>query len=168
MAKTTISRLTLRAENCQREQHIFWDYYVDNRRLSKALGVEGLQTPFGWLKPEAEERFAAMLMGKNESDFRPNRIPLFVCSLCADYGCGVFTCEVERLGTQIEWRNFGLEYDYDEDLRQDDCQRWSRFTFDATEYDQVFERFLGKREPARRPATAFEAPQPRTKKRKKR
>lgn len=85
-----------------------------------------------------------MLLGNRESDFKPNRIPLWVCPLCADYGCGVFTCQVKRDGDLIIWHDFALEYDYDDMLRQDDTRRWSRFAFDAANYQDVFGRFLGR------------------------
>lgn len=121
----------------------YWDYFIDGRRVADIFEVGDVISPFGCLDSEAELSFAEMLLLKRESGLRSNRIPLFVCPLCADFGCGVFTCEVLRVGEQIEWRNFGKEYDYDDSLIQkNDACRYAWFRFDIVHYERTFNRFL--------------------------
>jgi hypothetical protein len=120
----------------------YLDYYVDGVRLSDTLKVGDFIPPFGWLKPETEQKFASMLLRKTESDLRPGRIPLFVCPECVDYGCGAVTCEIARNDQQIIWTKFGFENNYDETLhRSKECE----FRFDATQYWQTFQDVLQRK-----------------------
>jgi len=144
MSHPKISRIEFRPGFRERTQCSYWDYYVDDHRLADVFKIGDFIPPFGWLSPDVEDGFANMLLRKRESDLKPARIPLFVCPECADYGCGVFTCEVTRNGEHIEWRNFAMQNNYEEGLWQDEAERWTWLNFDATEYYRAFERFLSK------------------------
>ena len=115
----------------------YQDCCVDGHRLAGLLKVGDFIPPFGWLKPELEQHFSAMLLRKQESDLRPGRVPLFVCPECVDYGCGVVTCCVRRQGDEIVWCDFGFEYDYD--VKSNRIEGLP-FRFDARQYYQAFFR----------------------------
>lgn len=142
MSKPTISRLEFKPGFRQRTQCSYWDYYINDQRLADVFGIGDFIPPFGWLSPETELPFTEMLLRKRESNFRPKRIPLFVCPECVHHGCGVFTCLVIRNGQRIEWRDFAMQNDYEDEMRQNDAERWTHCSFDVSEYFHAFSRFI--------------------------
>ena len=71
----------------------------------------------------------------------PNgRNTLYVCAECADIGCGAVTLLIQREPGHIVWKDFGFENDYEEVVHTDKFQEIGPFTFDATQYNEVFER----------------------------
>lgn len=67
----------------------------------------------------------------------PGRLPLYVCSVCGDLGCGAITVHVDhdRRG-QVTWSTFRHENGYEpsDDL---DLSAAGTFTFDADAYQQA-------------------------------
>lgn len=122
----------------ERSRRSYWDYYVDGQRLADELRVGDFIPPIGWLGGEAEQRFLAMLLRKADGDLPGGRVPLFVCAECADYGCGVVSCIVERTEDGIVWRDFATQNDYSEDIRFDEFGARYRYTFDPSQYHGVF------------------------------
>lgn len=122
----------------ERTRCSYWDYYVDDRRLSDILNVGDFIPPFGWLGSDAELHFLSMLLRKTPGDLVGGRTPLFVCPECADYGCGVVSCVIERTDDGIIWRDFGMQNDYDDDVRIDDKNRYRSFAFAPSAYYQTF------------------------------
>lgn len=139
------SRLEFRPGFREQTQCSYWDYYIDGKRLADVLGVGDFIPPFGWLPAKIERGFAEMLLRNCDSNFKPGRVPLFVCPECVDYGCGVYTCSVSREGDSILWRNFAMENDYEDGLRQDDAEKFGWYAFDVSEYHRFFEWFLADR-----------------------
>ena len=122
------------------------DYYINERRLADVLKIGDFISPFGWMSAEMEDQFAMMLLGYSESDLRPSRIPLFVCPECADYGCGVGTCEVTFTKEKVTWFRFGWETDYEDELTQEPHEIDVRFDYDTSHYTEFFSRYLLNRE----------------------
>ena len=127
-----MSSLELRSAIRERSRCSYWDYYIDNRRLADILDVGDFIPPIGWLGPDVELHFLSMLLPKSKGDLNGNRTPLFVCAECADYGCGVLSCVVERTDDGIEWRDFGMQTDYSDEILVDDRDRYRAYTFDPT------------------------------------
>ena len=122
----------------------FDDFYVNKRRLSDILKITDSITPFGWLgtervsRAELEDRFARMLLGTASSDLRADRVPLFICGECADYGCGATTCRVTVSDMLVEWSDFGWDNNYEDDTRRFDDLLGHHFYFDRQAYESVF------------------------------
>ncbi|MCL4219665.1 MAG: hypothetical protein KJ052_22010 [Candidatus Hydrogenedentes bacterium] len=116
----------------------YWDYFVDGKRLADTFSIEDFIPPLGWLDAHTECHFVEMLLRKAVGDLPRNRVPLFVCPECADYGCGAFSCVVNRTAAGIEWREFGMQNDYDAELHVDEMNTSTVLTFDPTQYYNAF------------------------------
>ena len=124
-------------------KHACADYFINGKRLADILDIGGLISPFGWLDTRSEDQFGRMLLGLAKSDFRENRIPLFICSECADYGCGVGSCEIEFTDETATWKNFGWETNYEDKLIPHGGNPNLRFSFELMQYRSVFQRYGG-------------------------
>ena len=80
-------------------------------------------------------------MLENACDELNGRLPIFVCPMCGDFGCGVGTVEVIKEDQHIVWQNFRWERDYDEWSQQSDNQKHFKRTFDAEQYMKVFDLY---------------------------
>ena len=121
----------------ERPRCSYWDFYIDGRRLADVLNIGDFIPPIGWLGSDSELHFLSMLMRKTTGDLGGSRIPLFVCPECADYGCGVVSCVIERNGDGIVWRDFGMQTNYDDDIRVDEHDRYRSYTFEPSVYYQT-------------------------------
>ena len=68
------------------------------------------------------------------------RNTLYVCPECADIGCGAVTLLIEIEPGHIIWKDFGFENNYEDVVHTDNFQEIGPFTFDDTQYSEVFER----------------------------
>ena len=95
----------------------FLDYFVDDQRFFEWIGsVTGeperwhnyvLATPFRHDIPKNRRRaFYRMLTGKSPGDLPGERVPLYVCACCADYGCGVASVVLRVSAEVVEWSAF--------------------------------------------------------------
>lgn len=64
----------------------------------------------------------------------PGRLPLYVCQICADIGCGAITVEVARPDGLVAWQDFRMENGYTEQSELIDLGGLGPFTFDADGY----------------------------------
>jgi hypothetical protein len=126
--------LELRPGYRQRTHCPYWDYYVDGKRLADTFSIGDFIPPLGWLDSRTEKHFVEMLLRKSDGDLPRKRVPLFVCPECVDYGCGVFSCVIERSPSGIEWREFGMQTGYDDEIHSDDLDASAVLTFDPTQY----------------------------------
>ena len=128
------SILELRPGFRQRTSCSYWDFFVDGKRLADVLNIRDFIPPLGWLDAGTEQHFVDMLLRKSDGDLPYNRVPLFVCPECADYGCGAFSCVIERTPSGIEWREFGMQNDYDDEIHANQLDTSTVLTFDSTQY----------------------------------
>jgi len=80
--------LEMRSGHRSHTGRVYDDYYINGDLLSEILEIKYYLTPFGGLASDLEKQHAQVILGICDSDFKPGRIPLFLCSECADYGCG--------------------------------------------------------------------------------
>ena len=80
------------------------DYKIGRIQLAKHLDV---QDSIGSLS--VHRRYAKQLLLKEKSEFLSGRVPLYVCSCCADLACGAVTVKIETTAEGILWSNFGWE-----------------------------------------------------------
>lgn len=131
----------------------FDDFWVNRKRLAVLLKSPESVTPFGWFGGEGdlervavfEDQFAKMLLGRSPSDLCEGRVPLFICGICADYGCGAITCRVSLEPDLVVWDDFGWDViDEDEGTSRHDNFLGHEFVFNRLSYERVFERYLKK------------------------
>jgi hypothetical protein len=120
-----------------RTEIVHWNYLVDGVSLRERLKVGDMVSPFGWLRPDADARFRQILLLKQASDLRPDRVPIFVCPECADYGCGAVTAAVSKEGDSIIWDLFAHENNYSDEAHPIAEHRQQRLSFHRSEYWSV-------------------------------
>lgn len=130
--------LSLKSATRQRSRCSYWDYYADERRISTELGLGDFIPPIGWLGSEMELHFLEMLLRVSEGDLPQNRVPIFVCGECADYGCGVVSCVVERANDEIVWHDFGIQNDDSDRISREDFRPWQKYSFEPSQYWSTF------------------------------
>lgn len=122
-----------------RTERRFLDFVIDGVPLSSRLTVDSI-SPFGWLDAHEQEASIDRLLGQSPPDMPNGRNTLYVCAECADIGCGAVTLLIQSERGHIIWRDFGFENDYEDVVQTHDFQDIGPFTFDATQYDELFER----------------------------
>jgi hypothetical protein len=70
--------------------------------------ISPLSDHFG---PEAAADALLMLLGRMPGEFADGRVPLLVCSIDGDLGCGGFSARLVMGEDAVEWRDVGWEYD---------------------------------------------------------
>ena len=128
------------------------DFVIDERRLSEQLStlevphpeIFGLQG-FDFLSvadlvwPEAAASALRQLAGVEARSsywpLAPGRLPLYVCPMCGDLGCGAITVEVVRNPATVTWRDFRVEDGLDHGGEEIDLGALGPFTFDAAQYE---------------------------------
>lgn len=125
----------------QRCDRTYDEFFLNGSNLDELLKPNGIP-PFGWGSSDQDNHYARIFLGLQESGLEPNRLPLYICYLCGDYGCGVTSCELTFDENQVLWTNFGWEVDYEEGLSQSDADSRRRINFDRDEYEFVFQRYL--------------------------
>lgn len=111
----------------------FSDFKIGKIKLAAHLGIKGEICSL-----DVDLNYAKQLLLKIPSELKSGRVPLYVCSCCADLGCGATTVLVEDLDSQIKWSQFGRESNWEEGFYQSEyMKRTGPFYFDKTEYNSV-------------------------------
>jgi len=95
----------------------FQDYLIDGTRFFTWVGwitgapekwnEQGSVTPFFHAKSATERKFLRRVFtGKASSGLPEGRIPLYVCSCCGDFGCGVASVVLTVSLEFVEWSEF--------------------------------------------------------------
>lgn len=115
----------------------FEDFKVGRLALSKhlALGDVGVLS----LDPQ---RYSRQLLLKQPSDLRSGRVPLYVCAMCGDLGCGALTVQVTLIGEGFVWQDFRYEgFSTSEAHVSDIMARLGPFVFEAEAYRSLLRPF---------------------------
>ncbi|QQS03250.1 MAG: hypothetical protein IPK50_13120 [Fibrobacterota bacterium] len=84
-------------------------YHVNRQSLSLFLPVGDLMGILGWRGAKEDKRSARQLLGREPSDFPDGRVPLYVCPLCGDLGCGAISVKVSFQDGCVVWSEFGRQ-----------------------------------------------------------
>lgn len=137
----------------QGEQH---DFVIDGERLSEQLRHLDVPEPENYglqdfdlvsvadlVWPEAAVSALRQLAGVEQRSrdwpLEPGRLPLYVCPMCGDLGCGALTVEVVQEGESVTWRDFRVE----DGLAHEggiDLSSFGPITFDAAQYAEALMR----------------------------
>lgn len=118
------------------ESH-FLDWVVDGKPMRSVItGAEDMVTELNrpWLAhvPASVD----VLLGRAPSDgLLPGRVPLWVCSVCGDYDCGVVTARIDVCERTVAWSEFRGEAATPEVWPLEGAPE--SLVFDRDQYEQV-------------------------------
>jgi hypothetical protein len=107
----------------------FLDFVVDGESLYARHGADFISC-LGWLPPEADAHAAARLLRDAPPDLG-DRTSIYVCPVCADFGCGAISVRIAREGDEIVWSRFAMSNGDEHDEDQFDVPE---LRFSAREY----------------------------------
>jgi hypothetical protein len=117
----------------------FIDFVVDGQSLWEALGKRHDMVSILCAEYSVDETAKAIgrLRLNEEADLPNGRRSFFLCSECGDLGCGAISALVEREGETIQWKAFGYENTWEDNISLDPYSTVGPFTFDATAYERT-------------------------------
>jgi hypothetical protein len=124
------------------------DFVIDGLSLYAAAHVAkyDLVGTLGWAMPDQEERIVSELLLETPTRKSGDRQALFVCPECGDLGCGGITAVVERNGTEVVWRDFVHENDYDvSSTDRESFEHLGPYSFDFQQYREALNAALSAR-----------------------
>ena len=111
--RTLVPRVRLGGEGVTERR--FHDFVVDGVSLFDVLGIEmfGQMSVLGLDLPNSDV-CDLLLLRTYDVQLAAGTVALYICAECGDYGCGVTTVTVARVGDTVVWRDFGyLDWAHD-------------------------------------------------------
>ena len=105
---------------------------VDNSQLASRFAVE----------QKAIDPYDVVTDFMGSSQASHGRMPLFVCPMCGDIGCGAVTLKVERQDYVIIWSDFRYQTSMSVEDTEHYYSQVGPFTFDIGQYKAVIESLL--------------------------
>jgi hypothetical protein len=103
----------------------YWEFVVDGEPLFPAQDFDPL-------------------IGRSVPPLPGSRVPLYVCAECGDLGCGAVTVIIDWTETNVVWRDFGYQNDYEPFTEDDVFTGVGPFEFDRARYEAVLEQFADR------------------------
>lgn len=128
-----------RAGGGGRTERRYLDFLIDGVALCPALGVD-LIPPFGWFALETQLAMIERLRRKLPPDLPQGRTAICICPECGDLGCGAIGLSVGGGAGTIEWKDFGVQNDYEEATHREGFEGLGPFTFDGAQYHALLLR----------------------------
>jgi hypothetical protein len=61
------------------------------------------------LQPDLQRAYVKQLLMRARSEFASGRVPLYVCSMCTDIGCGTISVRVAEVEDSVVWSELSYE-----------------------------------------------------------
>ena len=134
-----------------------WHFVIDDRPLRSHIAAVNEDATLGEDVSIADGAWADLALPLVQSlqavqladpdwvgALEPGRFPLYVCSECADLGCGALTVAVERQsdGDAVTWSDFRFEDGNTPLSEHPSLAGLGPFTFSAERYEAAFEQPL--------------------------
>ena len=107
---------------------------LEDHLLRRAREAFDFVSPFGWLDPSFEREACDQLLGTARSELESGRVPLLVCPIRADLGCGCVSVFIELEADSVTWHGFAYENNYEPDDTML-LEGMPRFTFPRAAYE---------------------------------
>lgn len=120
------------------ERH-YLDFVVDGVSLCSRFNADFIP-PLGWFTVEAQLTMIERLRRKQPPELAHNRTVLCICPECGDLGCGAISLTVEGGAGVIEWKDFGIQNNYEDVIHRQGFEEVGPFTFDGAQYHSLFAR----------------------------
>jgi hypothetical protein len=120
----------------QAKPHWQSEFMVDEMPLAQHFDFEGGRLWFGQTVFESSNALEIDMLRGNlapSNQFDNARLVLYRCH-CGNDLCGVISCEIERNGNKVIWRDIREETDQDS-LPDYDAEPITEFVFDTLQYD---------------------------------
>ncbi len=114
----------------------YLDFVVDGEPLSKRIAGD-LVSCLGWFVPEENTKAVRRLLLEEPADLPKNRRSLYVCPECGDLGCGAVSVVIEAAGDHINWRDFGFENNYEDEVISSAYTGVGPLVFNKSQYEAV-------------------------------
>ena len=115
-----MNTLTLKSRFDQKSNNSFYDFIIDGKSLFDICDMEGSYRigSLGWgVNSEHQKSLVRQFLNEEKNcELDSERIMLFVCSECGDIGCSGTTFKLIETDTEIIWKEFGDENNYEEDV----------------------------------------------------
>ncbi len=114
------------------------DYKIGRIKLAKHFDIGN-----DLASVAVSKQYAKQLLLKKPSEFKSGRVPLYVCSLCADLDCGALTVRIEKTENGFAWSEFGYEGLDEEKISQSKyMKRTGPFYFDNEQYKSTITPYI--------------------------
>ena len=122
-----------------RTERRYLDFVIDGASLCSRFDADFIP-PLGWFTVEAQVATIERLCRKMPPDLARNRTTLCICPECGDLGCGAISLSVEGGAGVIEWKDFGIQNNYEDVIHRQGFEGVGPFTFDGAKYHSLFAR----------------------------
>ena len=122
-----------------RTERRYLDFVIDGVGLCSRFNADFIPA-LGWFAIEVQLATIERLRRKKPPDLAHNRIALCVCPECGDLGCGAISVSVEGGAGVIEWKDFGIQNNYEDVVHRQGFEGVGPFTFEAAQYHSLFAR----------------------------
>lgn len=133
------------------------DILVDGKNLQEILGIEKADvvadSPQNFKSGSGNNMLSKILVGDSDvTGLLSGIAPVYVCSECGDYGCGVFGWKIDVGDVTVTWHSFqwdnNLNENNDEEESADDTDdelKNMKIIFDKDQYFEFIEKLHGSR-----------------------
>jgi hypothetical protein len=120
-----------------RTERRYLDFVIDGVKLCSRFNADFIP-PFGWFTVDQQLATIERLRRKKMPDLGHNRTSLCICPECGDLGCGAISVSVEGGAGIVEWKDFGIQNNYEDTIHRQDFKGIGPFTFDGARYHSLF------------------------------
>jgi hypothetical protein len=122
-----------------RTERRYLDFVIDGVTLCSRFSADFIPA-LGWLALEEQLATIERLTRKIPPNLAYNRTSLCICPECSDLGCGVISVSVEGGAGVVEWKDFGIQNNYEDLVHRQGFEGIGPFTFDGARYHALFTR----------------------------
>ncbi len=125
----------------------FLDFVVGGEPLYPVMQRGGFDvtTPLWFDAPiEVVSEDVERLLGNRPGDAPHGRVSIYVCAECGDLGCGAVTVRLVCDSESVQWRDWGYQNNYEEDIYSDGLADLPDISFNRREYEAVLAEALSR------------------------
>jgi hypothetical protein len=122
-----------------RTERRYLDFVVDGVVLCSRFSADFIP-PLGWFVLEAQLAMFERLRRKMPPDLAQGRTSICICPECGDLGCGAISLSIEGGAGVVEWKDFGIQNNYEDVVHRRGFEGVGPFSFDGGRYHALLTR----------------------------
>jgi hypothetical protein len=95
--------------------------------------------------PAERDKSILRLLKELPGDLPNDRVSLYICPECGDFGCGAITAKISVASSEVVWSEFGYENSYESSVLTEPFVALGPFVFDSHEYDSKLRALISVR-----------------------